>query len=103
MAVYEVERLIRDIHRFRRFSEFDRDRAAFCDGYDLSADERRALIDGDVRTLYAMGVHPMATLFYGQASGLPMASYLEQIGANPEKVAELRALFAAANAAAGPD
>jgi hypothetical protein len=102
MAVYEVERLIRDVHRLGRFPEFDADRAAFCAGYDLTAAEQTAVIGGDVGSLYAMGVHPMATLFFGQASSMPMASYLEQIGAAPERVAELRGLFASAQSAARP-
>lgn len=102
MAVYEVERLIRDVHRLGRFVEFDADRAAFCAGYDLTPAEQTAVIGGDVGSLYAMGVHPMAVLFFGQASGMPMASYLEQIGAAPERVAELRRLFASAQSAARP-
>ena len=100
MAIYEVERLVRDVHRLGRFAEFDADRPAFCDGYDLTAQEREALIANDVGALYEMGVHPMATLFFSQANGLPIASYLERIGADRQRVDELRGLFSAARPAA---
>lgn len=96
MAIYEVERLVRDVHRLGLFPVFDADRASFCDGYDLTADERQALLTNDVGALYAMGVHPMAVLFFSQANGEPMASYLQRIGADQQRVDQLRGLFSSA-------
>jgi hypothetical protein len=48
--------------------------AAVLDGYDLSADERRAIDTHDFKGLYDMGVHPyllaqLARLLYGTAEG----------------------------------
>jgi hypothetical protein len=96
MAIYEVERLVRDVHRLGKFPAFEADRSTFCDGYDLTAEEREALLTNDVGALYSMGVHPMAVLFFSQANGEPMASYLARIGADEQRVSQLRGLFSSA-------
>jgi hypothetical protein len=96
MAIYEVERLVRDVHRLGRFPAFDADRSSFCDSYDLTDQERAALLANDVGTLYSMGVHPMAVLFFSQANGEPMASYLARIGADEGRVSQFRGLFSSA-------
>lgn len=102
MSVHEVVRLIRDVHRLGRFDAFDRDREGFMAGYDLTEGERAALRVNDIAALYAMGVHPMAALFFGQDNKIPMPDYLEKVGASAERVAELRQLFGAgAGGAAG--
>lgn len=102
MSTHEIVRLVRDLHRTAQFASFDADRAAFMAGYQLTDDERAALAGNDVAALYAMGVHPMAVLFFSQDNQIPMPDYLEAIGADPARVAELRSLFGqGASAAAG--
>jgi hypothetical protein len=54
--------------------EWDRDRDAVLDRYPLRPDERRAIDEGDFKSLYALGFHPylggqLARLMYGNAAG----------------------------------
>lgn len=100
MATHEVVRLVRDLHRAGRFDAFDADRQGFMDGYDLTAEERAALAANDVAALYAMGVHPMAVLFFSQDNHMPMPDYLSAIGAEQSRVDQLRGLFGQGSAAA---
>lgn len=100
MATHEVVRLIRDLHRAGRFTAFDADRPGFMDAYDLTSEERTALADNDVTGLYAMGVHPMAVLFFSQDNRMPMPDYLSAIGADRSRVDQLRQLFGQGPAAA---
>lgn len=100
MATHEVVRLVRDLHRAGRFAAFDADRHGFMDAYDLTPQERAALVGNDVATLYTMGVHPMAVLFFSQDNHMPMPDYLAAIGADADRVDQLRGLFGQGTAAA---
>ncbi len=100
MATHEVVRLVRDLHRAGRFGAFDADRHGFMDAYDLTPDARAALAGNAVAALYAMGVHPMAVLFFSQDNRMPMPDYLSAIGAERSRVEQLRSLFGQGSAAA---
>jgi hypothetical protein len=58
MSSYEVARLCRELDRDRKLRDSLRslDPSALRQ-FDLSTDERRAIICGDVRTLHDLGVH----------------------------------------------
>jgi hypothetical protein len=45
------------------------------EGYDLTEEERDALRNGDVGTLYAMGTHPVIINGYCRAMGYKRADY----------------------------
>jgi len=93
MSTHEVVRLMRDLHRKGLFDEFDADRPAFLSRYQFTDDERSALVSNDLGALYAMGVHPMAVLFFSQDNHVTMPEYLSAIGANQERVDQLKGLF----------
>lgn len=97
MSTPELERLFRDLHRTPAFTRFDRDRAGFLANYGLEPHEIRAVIDNDYGTLYGLGVHPMAVLFFSQDNHAPMASYLAAIGAKDQRVHEVGELFSEAS------
>ena len=53
---------------------WEADRAGVLDTYRLRPEERRAIEEGDFRTLYDLGLHPylggqLARLMYGNAAG----------------------------------
>ena len=100
MSTHEVVRLIRDLHRNGRFGEFDADRPRFLTGYSLTDQERAALVGNDLSALFAMGVHPMAVLFFSQDNHVSMPDYLSAIGADQGRVEQLRSLFGHGAAAA---
>ena len=58
MSLYALQKLIRDVNRKPACREaYFQSAETFAAGYDLSAEERAALVGLDVRALYAMGVH----------------------------------------------
>jgi hypothetical protein len=58
MSVYTLQKLLRDVNRIpERREAYFRSPATFAASYDLTEQERAALIDFDIRALYDMGVH----------------------------------------------
>jgi len=45
------------------------------DGYELTPDERRALVEGDVAALYDIGVHPVLINGFCRTNGWKRADY----------------------------
>ncbi len=59
MSRYQVNKMIRQIANDRGTREaFIEDRARFLDSFQITDEERKALMDIDYPTLYALGVHP---------------------------------------------
>ncbi len=58
MSTYALSKLLRDVNRNPDFRQryFD-DKAAFASGYDLSDEEREALLSMDIGKMYKLGVH----------------------------------------------
>ena len=60
MSLYQLQKLIYHVNRdAERRERYRQDAAAFVKGYELSAEEAKAILDVDTRTLYAMGVHSL--------------------------------------------
>ena len=60
MSLYQVQKLIFEVNRNpERREEYRKDAAAFVERYDLTAEEKDALIHLDMRTLYQQGVHSL--------------------------------------------
>ena len=82
MSVYQINKLC---HRTLRDLEFraamQRDPATAMAPFDLTPQEREALLAGDVATLFEMGVHPFLLSFLTryEISGLTTAVYSERI------------------------
>jgi Aromatic-ring-opening dioxygenase LigAB, LigA subunit len=84
MSIFAVNYLCRQVlrdHAFRAAMKADPGKALA--GLDLTGDERRALIAGDVGTLYRMGVNGflMGYLARFEVCGLDMANYNERMRA----------------------
>lgn len=69
-------RLKNDAEIQARFKQ--RSSAAFS-GFELSDDEIRALRDGDVASLYSMGVHPLLLVPYSRYAGIARPEYLAKL------------------------
>jgi hypothetical protein len=84
MSVYQVNKLC---HRMLRDLEFraamKSDTATAIAAYDVTDDEKRALVAGDVARLFEMGVHPFLLSFMTryEISGLTTEVYSERIRA----------------------
>jgi Aromatic-ring-opening dioxygenase LigAB, LigA subunit len=82
MSVYAVNKLCRDALHDRAFREALRaDPAAAIGPLDLSEDERKALLAGDVAWLFEHGCHPflLAYLTRWDLFGLTVPVYSERI------------------------
>jgi hypothetical protein len=82
MSVYAVNKLCRDaLHDLDFRAAIKRDPAAAIASRDLSDDERKALLDGDVVRLYQWGCHPflLAYLTRWDLFGITPKIYNERI------------------------
>ena len=60
MSLYQVQKLIYHVNRDpERRERYRQDATAFVKGYDLTEQEGAAILNVDVRALYAMGVHSL--------------------------------------------
>ena len=60
MSLYQLQKLMFDVNRnTERREKYRADRTVFVAGYDLTAEEREAIEDLNIRKLYQAGVHPL--------------------------------------------
>jgi hypothetical protein len=60
MSLYQLQKLIYHVNREPSHRErYRQDPAGFVKGYELTSDEESAVVDVDVRRLYALGVHSL--------------------------------------------
>ena len=86
MSVYAVNRLCRDVLRDHVFRErMKSDPASAVEAYDLTPQEKKALLAGDVVTLHNMGVNDfmMGYLARFGSCGLSVPIYNEKIRIAP--------------------
>ena len=84
MSLYALQKLIRDVNRRPACREaYFQSAETFAAGYDLSAEERAALVGLDVRTLYAMGVHGLLLRPFTLLRNMPEDDYLKAIRGEP--------------------
>ena len=60
MSLYQLQKLIYHVNRdAERRERYRQDAAAFVNGYELSDEEAKAILNVDTRTLYTMCVHSL--------------------------------------------
>jgi len=60
MSLYQLQKLIYHVNRdAERRERYRQNAAAFVKGYELTEREKAAILNVDVRELYAMGVHSL--------------------------------------------
>jgi hypothetical protein len=80
MSAYALNKLLRDVNRDPATRErFFNDAAAVAAGYDLSDEERRAVLERDVTALYRLGVHGLILRPFTILHQIPEPEYLEAI------------------------
>ena len=70
MSVFEVEKLLHSISTAPQWQLFRNEADSRMAAFELSDEERAALLNGDVRTLYEMGVNEYLLLRYSGWIGL---------------------------------
>lgn len=80
MSVYALQKLIRDVNRKPECREaFFAAPAQFAGRYELTEEERDALLTCDVRRLYALGVHALLLRPFTILHKMPEPDYLSAI------------------------
>jgi Aromatic-ring-opening dioxygenase LigAB, LigA subunit len=85
MSLYALQKLIRDVNRKPDCREaYFQSAETFAAGYDLTAEERAALVGMNVGELYAMGVHGLLLRPFTLLRQMGEEDYLKAIRGGPQ-------------------
>ncbi len=80
MSAYALNKLLREVNRNPAVREhFFRDRAGVAAGFELSDEERRAVLEQDVGALYRLGAHGLILRPFTILQQMPEPDYLAAI------------------------
>ena len=80
MSLYQINKFLRDLSRSSDFvSRCQKGLKLVLDGYELTAPEKHALEEWQIRALYDMGVNPLLLLTSSMAMGKDMRAYVAEL------------------------
>ncbi|HEX5765081.1 MAG TPA: hypothetical protein VFY27_05895 [Woeseiaceae bacterium] len=80
MSLYQVQKFLYTLNRDPGVQQQCRDNAEqLLDNYDLTAEERTALANGDIGLLYVLGVNGQILMHYAAFLGIEWFDYLERM------------------------
>ena len=80
MSIYQVQKLVQAVNRNPEARQrFFDERESFATEFDLTAEERTAVIELNLFTLYEMGVHPLLLSPFTIINGFSEPDYLKAI------------------------
>lgn len=92
MSLYHLQKFLYVLNRDEAAQQqFRDDKDEVLDNYDLSAEERTALLEGDIGLLYVLGVNGQILMHYAAFLGIEWFDYLETMRAGIEKHGPVRA------------
>jgi hypothetical protein len=92
MSLYQVQKFLFDVNRDRSLQkEFFAARDATLARYQLDAEERGALMAGDVGLLYVLGCNGQLLMHFAALLGMPWGSYLSAMREGVAKHGPVRA------------
>ena len=92
MSLYYVQKLLYQLNRDPAVRKrFDADRATLLGEYELSDEERTAILDGDIGLLYVMGVNGQILMHYAALLGQPWDVYIDAMREGVRKHGPVRA------------
>jgi hypothetical protein len=92
MSLYYVQKVLYQLNRDPGIRKrFQADRASVLDEYELTAEERTALLEGDVGLLYVMGVNGQILMHYAALLGQPWDVYIKAMKDGVTKHGPVRA------------
>ncbi len=78
MSLYQVQKVLYELNRDEALqARFADDAGAVLDGYQLTAEERQALLEGDIGLLYVLGVNGQILMHFAAWLGIEWFDYLE--------------------------
>ena len=83
MSLYHMQKFLFDINRDPAVQKrFFADRNAVVEGYRLDAEERHAILGGDIGLLYVLGANGQLLMHYAALLGLEWSAYIEAMRAH---------------------
>ncbi|MFL2547145.1 MAG: aromatic ring-opening dioxygenase subunit LigA [Candidatus Rariloculaceae bacterium] len=80
MSLYAVQKLVQNVNRnLESRQRFLDDRASLAADYNLTAEERTAVVEFNIHDLYALGVHPLLLRPFTIIHGVSERDYLGTI------------------------
>lgn len=80
MSAYTLNKLLREVNRNPQIRErFFKAPEDVLDGFELTSEERQAIIAGDIGALYRFGVHGLILRPFTLLQGMPEPDYLRAI------------------------
>ncbi len=78
MSLYQLQKFLYHLNRDDNLkAAFREERAPNLEGYDLTEEERQALLDGDIGLLYVLGVNGQILMHYAAYLGIEWFDYLD--------------------------
>jgi hypothetical protein len=92
MSLYYVQKLLYQLNRDPTIRKrFDADRGGLLEEYELTAEEREAVLTGDIGLLYVMGVNGQILMHYAALLGQPWDVYINAMREGVRKHGPVRA------------
>jgi hypothetical protein len=92
MSLYHVQKLLYQLNRDPAIRKrFDANRSEVLGDYELTGEERTAILDGDIGLLYVMGVNGQILMHYAALLGQPWDVYIEAMREGVRKHGPVRA------------
>ncbi len=92
MSLYATQKFLYNLNRDpevqRRYRE---DRRALLDGYELTAEEREAIEQGDIGKLYVLGCNGQLLMHFAPLLGVAWADYIAAMREGVRKYGPVRA------------
>ena len=91
MSLYYVQKLLYELNRDPKVrARFDKKRDSLIDEYQLSDEERLAIINGDIGLLYVLGVNGQILMHFAAFLGIEWFDYLDLMRKGIEKHGPVR-------------
>jgi len=91
MSLYAVQKLIYKLNRDPAIrARHERDLAGLLAEYDLTEEERNAILEPDIGLLYVMGVNGQLLMHYAALRGFEWSAYIEAMKEGERKYGPVR-------------
>jgi hypothetical protein len=91
MSLYYVQKLLYQLNRDDKVRQrFEHDRDSLLAEYELTDEERGAIVDGDIGLLYVMGVNGQILMHYAALIGQEWDEYIAAMNAGVEEHGPVR-------------
>jgi hypothetical protein len=92
MSLYSTQKFLFHLNRDPAVQQrFRADLPALLDAYELDAEERAAILAGDIGKLYVLGSNGQLLMHFAALLGMPWADYIEAMRAGVRRHGPVRA------------